>query len=201
VVYSHPLKPRFVRAWQDLQEYRSSMVLHTRGAAPIDELVDRARAHVAALDADLPIVSAKPLADHLRGALLLLDLTATMLFVFGVAGMALAAMGTYGLVSYTVKQSTHEIGIRMALGASGASVVRAFVARGLKLGATGAAVGVIAALGVGRLVNSVLFGVSATDPVSFGRALAIVLAGVVAATIVPAWRAARTNPLSALRHQ
>ena len=62
-----------------------------------------------------------------------------MLFLFGAAGMALAAMGTYGLVSYTVKQSTHEIGIRMALGASGLSVVREFLGRGLRLGAIGAA--------------------------------------------------------------
>jgi ABC-type antimicrobial peptide transport system permease subunit len=115
--------------------------------------------------------------------------------------MALAAMGTYGLVSYTVKQSTHEIGIRMALGASGVSVVRGFLARGLRLGAVGAVLGVVAALAVGRLVGSVLFGVSPTDAASFARALAIVLGTVVAATIVPAWRAARTNPLRALRHQ
>jgi ABC-type transport system, involved in lipoprotein release, permease component len=117
------------------------------------------------------------------------------------AGIALAAMGTYGLVSYAVKQSTHEIGIRMALGASGRSIVLGFLARGLRLGAIGAALGIVAALGATRLLGSVLFGVSATDPISFVRALAIVLGGVVIATIVPAWRAARTNPLSALRHQ
>ena len=86
-----------------------------------------------------------------------------MLFIFGTAGMALAALGTYGLVSYTVKQSTHEIGIRMALGAPAASVVRQFLGRGLRLGAIGAALGSIAALGAARLLGSVLFGVSATD--------------------------------------
>ncbi len=206
-----------------LQSYQSSMILHTRGSstlrqaqgrpepgrgttllgagpAPVDALVDRARAHVTALDADLPILYARPLAEGIRGALILFDLTATMLFIFGTAGMALAAMGTYGLVSYTVKQSTHEIGIRMALGATGLSVVRGFLGRGLRLGAVGAALGFVAALGVSRLLGSVLFGVSATDGISFARALAVVLAGVVVATIVPAWRAARTNPLSALRH-
>jgi putative ABC transport system permease protein len=137
----------------------------------------------------------------MRGALIFYNLTATMLFVFGVAGMALAAMGTYGLVSYTVKQSTHEIGIRMALGASGPSVVRQFIGRGLRLGAIGAAAGVVAALGVTRLLTSVLFGVSATDAISFARALALVLIVVMVAILVPAWRAARINPLSALRHQ
>jgi predicted permease len=184
-----------------LQSYRSSMILHTRGAAPVDRLVEQARARVAALDADLPILYARPMANAMRGALILFDLTATMLFIFGAAGMALAAMGTYGLVSYTVKQSTHEIGIRMALGASGLSVVRRFLGRGLRLGAVGAALGMAAALGLSGLLGSVLFGVSATDPVSFARALAIVLGGVVVATVVPAWRAARMNPLNALRYQ
>jgi macrolide transport system ATP-binding/permease protein len=184
-----------------LQAYRSGMILHMRGPGPVTTLVDQARAAVAALDSELPILYARPMDDMRRGALILFDLTATMLFVFGAAGMSLAAMGTYGLVSYTVKHSTHEIGIRMALGASSPSIVRRFVGRGMRLGAIGAAVGVVGALGVSRLLGSVLFGVSATDAVSFTRALAIVLGTVAAATIVPAWRAARTNPLSALRHQ
>jgi len=183
------------------QSYRSGMILYVRGAAPVDQLVEQSRAYLAAIDPDLPILSARPLVDNLKGALLFLSFMASMLFVFGVAGMALAAMGTYGLVSYTVRQSTHEIGIRMALGATGPSVVRGFVGRGLRLGAIGAALGVVAALGIGRLLESVLYGVSPTDPVSFARALAIVLCGVVVATLVPAWRAARTNPLSALRYQ
>ncbi len=184
-----------------LQSYRSSMILYTRGPASVDLLVDQARARVAALDPELPILYARPLSESTRGALILFELTATMLFLFGVAGMALAAMGTYGLVSYTVKQSTHEIGIRMALGAPALSVVRGFLGRGLRLGAAGAALGIVVALGVSRLLGSVLFGVSATDGLSFARALAVVLGGVIVATIVPAWRAARTNPLSALRHQ
>ena len=183
------------------QAYLSRMVLHTRGSAPVDRLVEAARAHVTALDAELPILYARPMSGLLRGALLLFDLTAAMLFVFGAAGLALAAMGTYGLVSYVVKQSTHEIGIRMALGASAWSVVFAFVSRGLRLGAIGAGLGVAAALGSSRLLDSLLFGVSATDVVSFARALAIVLGCVIVATLVPAWRAARTNPLTALRHQ
>ena len=183
------------------QSYRASMILHTRGPAPVATLVDQARAQVAALDPDLPILSARPLAAQISGALLFFNFTATMLFVFGLAGMALAAMGTYGLVAYTVKQSTHEIGIRMALGASGLSVVRGFLGRGLRLGAIGVAVGIVAALALTRFLGSVLYGVSATDVWSFARALGIVLGVVVLATLVPAWRAARTNPLSALRHQ
>src|SRR5262249_54226876 len=106
----------------------------------------------------------------------------------------------YGLVSYTVERTTREVGIRMALGASGASIVRGFLARALRLGTLGAALGVVGALGAGRLLRGFLFGVSPTDPASFALALAVVLGGVVAATIVPAARAARTSPLRALRH-
>jgi macrolide transport system ATP-binding/permease protein len=198
------------------QSYRSSMMLYMRAStslgtssstAPaatigsVNRLVAQARAHVEALDPELPILYARPMTEVARGALLLYELMAAMLFVFGVAGMALAAMGTYGLVSYTVKQSTHEIGIRMALGASGPAIVRGFLGRGLRLGAVGAALGIVAALGVARLLEGVVFGVSAIDATSFTRALAIVLGTVIAATLVPAWRAARTNPLRALRHQ
>jgi putative ABC transport system permease protein len=184
-----------------LQSYRSAMALHTRGPAPADALVERTRARVVALDPNLPILHAGKMSELMKGALLLFNLTATMLFIFGLAGMALAAMGTYGLVSYTVKQSTHEIGIRMALGAPASSVVRAFARRGLQLGAIGAALGIVVALAVSRLLGSALYGVSATDPASFASAFALVLGGVVLATIVPAWRASRTNPLTALRHQ
>ena len=158
-------------------------------------LVGQARAQVAALDGDLPILYARPLTEQIGGALILFSLAAMMLLIFGMAGMALAALGTYGLVSYIVKQSTHEIGIRMALGASSRSIVRRFVGRGLRLGAIGAVLGTVGALGAGRILGSLLFGVSATDGTSFARALAIVFGGVIVATIIPAWRAARTNPL------
>jgi len=186
------------------QSYLSGMILHTRGfenGASTDLLVDQARSHVVALDADLPIMYAKSLARQSTAALFFFNLTATMLFIFGTAGMALAAMGLYGLVSYTVKQSTHEIGIRMALGASTRSIVRGFLGRGVRLGATGAIVGIVAALGMTRLLKSALYGVSATDAMSFLTALGVVLGGVLLATIVPAWRASRTDPLRALRHQ
>jgi ABC-type antimicrobial peptide transport system permease subunit len=176
------------------------MILHTRGAGPVDTLVERARGYVTALDPELPIQSSRPMAEQMRGAFLFFDLTATMLFVFGATGIALAGLGTYGLVSYTVRQSTHEIGIRMALGATAGTIVRAFLGRGVRLGAIGAGFGIVAAIGLGALLRSVLFGVSPTDPFSFAQALVIVIGSVVIATLVPAWRASRINPLTALRH-
>ena len=184
-----------------LQDYRSGMILQTRGAAPVSALVEQARTHVVALDSDLPILVARPLAELTEGAFLFFKLASFMLLLFGTAGMALAAMGIYGLVSYTVKQSTHEIGIRMALGATTRSVVRYFVTRGLRLGAIGVVVGTMAALGGGRLLRGVLFGVSTTDAPAFAGAFVVVIGGVILATLIPAWRAARIDPLRALRHQ
>jgi predicted permease len=184
-----------------LQAYQPAMFVHARGPAPVDALVDRARALIARVDGDLPIVSATSLAYETDWALFLFRFTALGLLIFGAAGMALAAMGIYGLVSYTVKQRTREIGIRMALGATRLWIVRGFAGRGLRLGAMGAALGVVAALGVSRLLERMLFGVSATDPTAFARALAIVLGIALVATVIPAWRAARRSPLSALRDQ
>jgi predicted permease len=185
------------------QSYRPRMILHT-AVAPgrrVDAgLVARARAHVARLDPDLPVLYARPLAQRLEGALIFYHLTATMLTLFGVAGLALAALGIHGLVSYVVKGSTHEIGIRMALGATAPAVVRGFVVEGVRLGALGATLGIVAALNLGTLLRSVLFGVSPTDIGALAQALLIVLGGVLVATLVPACRAARIDPLAALRH-
>jgi putative ABC transport system permease protein len=151
------------------------------------------------LDPDMPVLEVGTLGDAVRANLAILEMAADFLFIFGVAGMALAGMGIYGLVSYTVRQSTHEIGIRMALGARGSEVAWHYLRRGLRLGTIGAAVGTVAALLLTRLLGSVLYGVSATDPLSFASALGVVLGGVIVASIVPAWRAARTSPLTALR--
>ncbi len=182
-----------------LQTYQPSMALHARSSTGVTPLIEQVRAHVQTLDPDLPILSAGTLREQTRAALAILEMAAGVLFIFGVAGMALAAMGMYGLVSYTVTQSMHEIGIRMALGAQGIEVVWHFLRRGLRLGAVGAVIGGVAALAATRLLGSVLFGVSATDPISFATALAVVLGAVLVATLIPAWRAARTNPTAALR--
>ena len=184
-----------------LQTYQSSMVLHVRGTAGTATTIDRVRAHLQALDPDLPLLEARTLGELTRGSFVFLEVTAAGLFIFGVAGMALAGMGLYGLVSYTVRQSTQEIGVRMALGAREGQVIWHFLRGGLWLGGIGAAIGGVVALASTRLLGSVLYGVDSTNPASFGGALAVVVGGVLVATIVPAWRAARTDPLRALRHQ
>ncbi|HZR25700.1 MAG TPA: ABC transporter permease [Vicinamibacterales bacterium] len=202
IKYSQINEPPRPYVYQPLfQAYRWSMTLHARGSGPTNAMVEQEQAHIATLDSDLPIIHARALRDTLPGATVILEFMSAFLFVFGASGMALAGMGIYGLVAYTVKQRTREIGIRMALGATTVAVIREFLGRGVRLGAIGVGVGVAGALAISRLLASVLFGVSATDAISFTRAVAIVLGGVVLATIAPAWRASRTNPLTALRHQ
>ena len=184
-----------------LQSYQPEMILHARGGGGTATLMEQVRRHFQTLDPELPILYANSLSEQTGATLSIFRMTARMLLMFGVAAMGLAAMGIYGLVSYTVKQSTHEIGIRMALGAQRGDVVRRFLAKGLRLGAVGAATGIVASFAVTRLLGSLLYGVSATDAVSFGTAAAVVLSSVLLATLIPAWRAARTNPIAALRHR
>jgi len=183
-----------------LQSYQPNMVLHAGGPAGAVALLEQARREVRKLDPELPILDAKTLSDQTGGALGVFEMTARLLLMLGLAAMGLAAMGIYGLVSYAAKQSTQEIGIRMALGATRRNVVGRFLGRGLRLGAIGAALGMVASYAVTRLLAGLLYGVSATDPLSFAAASALVLACALVAAVVPAWRAARTDPMAALRH-
>jgi ABC-type antimicrobial peptide transport system permease subunit len=128
------------------------------------------------------------------------DITARVLGIVGLAGIGLMALGIYGLVAYTVRQSGHDTGIRMAVGATRTRIVGRFVLRGLWLGIAGAALGIAGAVALTQLMATVLYGVDATDTVSFVAAATAVLATTLAASLVPAWRASRADPLTVLRH-
>ncbi len=183
------------------QAYRPSMTLQVRSRDVEPALVSRIRSRVQTLDPNLPILNARMLSEQTRVALSVFVVAANTLMMFGVIAMILTALGTYGLVSYAAKQSTHEIGIRIAIGASRGEVLRRFLTRGLRLGVTGAACGLLASVVVTRLLASLLYGVSATDVISFSSASATVLAIVLGASLIPAWRASRTDPIAALRHR
>ena len=183
------------------QNYLATMTLHVRSRDPEPVLLARLRSTVQSLDPNLPILNARMLSEQSRVALSVFSMAAGVLMVFAVIAMILTALGTYGLVSYAVRQSTHEIGIRIAIGASRAQLVRRFLGRGLRLGAAGALCGLIGSVLVTRLLASLLYGVSPTDAVSFTAAAAVVLTTVLVASFVPAWRASRTDPIAALRHR
>jgi putative ABC transport system permease protein len=128
-------------------------------------------------------------------------MAALLLTLFGVIALVLAGIGVYGVLSYSVTQQTREIGIRMALGARPAEVLRWVVSQGFRLAAAGLLVGLIAGLILMRFVASLLFGISAHDPITFGAVILVL--GVVAflACYVPARRASRVSPLVALRYE
>jgi ABC-type antimicrobial peptide transport system permease subunit len=114
-------------------------------------------------------------------------------------GLVLGALGIYGVLAYLVTQRTREIGVRLALGAQRRDVLAMVMGSGLRLSGLGVAIGVVGALALTRLMSGVLYGVTATDPLTFG-AVGIVLLGVAAlASGVPAWRAMRVDPVEALR--
>ncbi|HLU38256.1 MAG TPA: ABC transporter permease [Planctomycetota bacterium] len=181
------------------QQYRADMTVHIRTAGDPLALAAAVRAQVRALDPDLPITGLKALEEHFGLALLPQRAGASLLGSFGVLGLLLAAVGLYGVVAYGVGQRTREIGIRMALGARTDDVTRLVVRQGAALGATGLAIGVALAAGAARLITGLLYGVRPLDPVTFA-AVALVLGGtVLAASWLPARRAARVDPMAALR--
>ncbi|HEV3459382.1 MAG TPA: FtsX-like permease family protein, partial [Thermoanaerobaculia bacterium] len=123
-----------------------------------------------------------------------------LLFAFCGLALALSAVGLYGVMSYAVAQSTRELGLRMALGASAPELLRLVISHGLALTAGGVALGAAAALGLTRLMGDMLYKISPRDPLAFGSALAVMAVVALAACLLPAWRATRTDPVQALRN-
>ena len=183
------------------QQYASGLTLEVRSSEPADAVLERIRAHIRSIDPEMPIVESGMLADQMRSAVSIYETVARVLSLIGALATGLVALGIYGLVAYTVKQSAHEIGIRTALGARPRDITRRFVAAGATLGVIGVVLGTIAALAVTRLMARLLYGVSATDAVSFATAAFLVLSVALAASFIPAWRASRASPLRSLRHQ
>jgi len=159
------------------------------------------REQIRAIDSALPVAEVKPMEEAIGSSIAQPRFRTALLSLFGAAALLLAAIGIYGVLAYTVTQQTREIGIRMALGANPGRVLRLVLARGLRLAGAGTAIGVLAALVLTRLLGSLLFDVSATDPLTFAAVAGLLLAVALLACYVPARRAMRVDPMVALRYE
>src|SRR6185436_19117278 len=177
----------------------SSLVARTN-VAPMS-ITDSVRKAIWAVDKDQPvwsIYSLETAVDRTQGQSRFLAL---LLGIFASVALLLAGVGIYGVTSYGVAQRTHEIGIRLALGASGERVLREIVVRGAKLTMVGVAAGLIGAVVMGRLAAALLFGVTPTDPAALAGAATVLTAIAIAATYLPARRAAKVDPVVALAEE
>jgi ABC-type antimicrobial peptide transport system permease subunit len=154
---------------------------------------------VRALDANLApyeVISLQQQVDRSTSPQLV---AVTLVAILGGLALLLATIGLYGVMSYSVSQSTRELGIRMALGANASGLLRLVLLRGLALTGGGVLLGAAAAFAFNRLLGNLLYNVSPYDPKAFGLAIAVMMSASLAACLLPSWRAARTNPASVLR--
>jgi putative ABC transport system permease protein len=175
-----------------------TIVLRTNAADPMT-LVPALRAMVRQLDPELPVYAVRSMEEVVTVSTASARNFTGLLSTFGAIALALAAVGIYGLVAFLVQQRNHEFGVRVALGATAADIRRLVVGRGLVLGGIGVAIGTIGAVAGSRLLQSLLFQVSMTDPLVLASVGVLLLFVTTVACWIPASRAARVNPLLLLR--
>jgi predicted permease len=184
-----PLRQDFVRA----------PALYIRTSQPLPSVLAMLVREVHALDANLALYEMITLQEQVNRSTSPQLVAVTLVSILGGLALLLAGVGLYGVMSYAVAQSTRELGLRMALGAGAADLVRLVMARGLRFTAAGVFFGTIAALALTRLLGQLLYNVSPHDPRVFALALAVMTVTAVSACLFPAWRASRTDPARVLR--
>jgi putative ABC transport system permease protein len=206
--YGIASEPPFVQVYTPFQQLpiwfeqrRPSMALVARTPLPAETLTAAIRREVAAIDGDIPVYGIETMKTYLAQSTEQPRLMVMILAGLGALALILAVIGIYGVVSYSVAQRTQEIGVRMALGATGRQVVRMVVRQALVPIAAGVVIGGAVALALGSLIQSLLFEVSPRDPGTLAAiAASLALVGLVA-SFVPALRATRVDPLVALRNE
>lgn len=190
------VRPQIYQSLLQVSNLGLAIVARGTAAAPSAEAIRRA---VESVDPNLPVYAVRT-ADELVAVGLAQRRFATLLInVFAATALLLAALGLHGVVAYTVRQRTHEIGVRLALGATAGRIVTLVMAQGLRLAGVGIVIGVVAALGLSRFVSTMLFNVSSRDPWTFGGVVALLGLVVVIATLAAARRAATIDAATALR--
>jgi putative ABC transport system permease protein len=159
------------------------------------------RREVQALDPSLPVFDVKTMTDHLGISLLPARLAGSVLGLFGFVALGLATVGIYGVMAQAVRQRTRELGVRVALGARPSDLLSMILAQSMRVAMLGVAIGLVAALGLTRLVASLLYGISPVDPATFVAIPTLLTTVAMLASYVPARWATRVDPMVALRHE
>jgi putative ABC transport system permease protein len=183
------------------QSPTTEMSLVLRSSVDPASLTSAVREAVAAIDKDQPVANINTMTQLVDNSVATPRITLVLLGLFSLLALVLAAIGTYGVIAYSVQQRTHELGIRLALGAQRGDVLRLVLAHGMKLAGLGIAIGIAAAFGLTRLMASLLFGTGASDPIAFAAASIILLLVALAACCIPARRAMHVDPMVALRYE
>jgi ABC-type antimicrobial peptide transport system permease subunit len=181
------------------QNYESGVALHVRAAANPMSLVPAIREAVRAVDSQVPLERPQVLDDVLDRTLGTQRMMATLVGLFGAVALLLAALGLYGVMANAATQRTAEIGIRVAMGAQPTSIVRLLLGQGLQLLAIGTTIGITGALMGMQYIEAQLFGATTTDPLTFVSGCAVLTIAGLAASLIPALRALRIDPIVALK--
>jgi putative ABC transport system permease protein len=183
------------------QQSWAFLTLVIRSSSDPTALAGHVRDQILSLDKDQPLSSVRSMESRVSESVAQPRFYLLLLAIFAALALVLAAVGIYGVLSYSVTQRMHEIGICMALGARPVDVIKLVVGQGMALALTGVAVGLIGAFALTRLMSSLLFGVSATDPVTFVALALLLMAVALLASYIPARRATKVDPMVALRYE
>src|SRR6185369_9371373 len=196
-----PEQPAFYTSYMQLDQPWKRWMYVTVKSDQNAGLIGEVKSQIWKVDKAIPVTKLRSMSEVMAASLGAQRFNMTLMGIFAAVALVLAAVGIYGVVSYSVTQRTHEIGIRMALGAGSGDVLKIVLRQGLMLAGLGVGIGLGAALAVTRVMSTLLYGVSTTDPIVFAT-ISIVLAGVaLGATFIPARRAAKVDPMIALRYE